>query len=260
MDFEAFKKEIHDITGINLAAYKERQMKRRIDFLLMRKNIPTYDDYIKLLKANAEAKEEFMNYITINVSEFYRNPAQWEVLDKDIVAPMIQKGHVPRMWSAACSSGEEPYSIVMLLNKYLPFDKIRVDASDLDVEILKKAKEGLYAEQSLKNLSADMIKRYFDKKDGLYKIHDDVKACVNFKRQDLLKDEFPKEYYDIILCRNVVIYFTEEAKNLLYRKLYDALVPNGILFVGGTEQIILPQRFGFASYKPFFYQKIKSLQ
>lgn len=257
MDFEDFKKEVHNITGIDLSAYKERQMKRRIDFLLARKRMENYENYIKLIKNDAAAREEFMTYITINVSEFYRNPMQWQILECDILPDILQKGHTPRVWSAACSSGEEPYSLVIALNRYLPLQKIRIDASDIDAEALKRAQEGVYAEQSLKNLPEDMIKRYFDKQANMYRIHDDVKACVNFKRQDLLKDAFPTDYYDLILCRNVVIYFTEEAKNMLYKKFYEALVPYGILFVGGTEQIILPNRFGFTNYKPFFYQKAK---
>lgn len=255
MDFEGFKEEIHDIIGIDLSAYKERQMKRRIDFLLSRKGIESYETYIKVIKSDVSARNEFVDYIAINVSEFYRNPSQWHTLEDDILPGLLIDGHIPRVWSAACASGEEPYSLVMALNKYLPLQKIRVDASDIDVGALQKAQQGIYPPESLKNLSDSMIERYFDRQGDQYKIHNDIKACVDFKRQDLLKDSFPHEYYDLILCRNVMIYFTEEAKAMLYKKFRDALTTDGVLFVGGTEQIILPHRFGFVSYKPFFYKK-----
>ena len=168
---------------------------------------------------------------------------------------ILAKNRKPRIWSAACSTGDEPYSLVMLLAKYIPMRDISIIATDIDEQILEKAKAGLYNVKSLKALPQEFIDKYFVKiNDTSYKISDEVKRCVEFRHHNLLKDEYPKNC-DMIVCRNVVIYFTEEAKEAIYRKFSEALIPGGILFVGSTEQIIQPASVGFESLRAFFYRK-----
>ena len=129
MDYEDFKKEIYNMTKINLSYYKEKQMKRRINSLIKKNNYDTYEDYIKAIKTDKELFNEFINYLTINVSEFYRNPEQWEVLERDILPDILKKTKYPKIWSAACSTGDEPYTMVMILNKFLPLESIRILAT-----------------------------------------------------------------------------------------------------------------------------------
>ena len=130
-DYEDFKKFVLQNTGIDLNAYKERQMKRRIDSLIERNKYDGYDSYSKAIKTNKELMDQFVNYLTINVSEFYRNPDQWEAMDKQIIPEMIQKfGKNLRIWSAACSTGDEPYSLVMALSRHLPLNQIKIVATD----------------------------------------------------------------------------------------------------------------------------------
>ena len=149
-DYEYFKKEIYALTTIDLNAYKEKQMKRRIDTLIAKHKIIGYDQYVAALKADKAKFEEFVNYITINVSEFYRNPEQWEILDKQIIPELITKfGKNLKIWSAACSTGDEPYSLVMALSKHIPLNQIRIYATDLDKQVIQKAKVGLYSEKSI---------------------------------------------------------------------------------------------------------------
>ncbi len=132
-DYEYFKKEILVLTGIDLNSYKEKQMKRRIDTLIAKHKIVGYDKYVAGLKANKDLFEEFVNYITINVSEFYRNPEQWKLLDEQIIPELIQKfGKNLKVWSAACSTGDEPYSLVMALSRHLPLNQSKIYATDLD--------------------------------------------------------------------------------------------------------------------------------
>lgn len=254
--YEIFKKQINDLIDIDLNYYKERQMKRRITSLLTRNNFKDFDDYYFGLKKDKNLRKEFINYLTINVSEFYRNPEQWETLRRDILPNlMIKLNRVPKIWSSACSTGEEPYTMVMLMTNFFDMEDIKILASDLDIQAMNKAKVGLYNPKALENLPTKYKKKYFDNIGGTYKINDEVKKCVQYKQIDLLKDDFPKDV-DIILARNVMIYFTEEAKELLYKKFYDSLSKNGVLFVGSTEQIILPNRYKFKSLKTFFYNKI----
>ena len=257
MDYEGFKSQVYTLTKIDLSAYKERQMKRRIDALIAKNKFKGYDDYVAVIKANKDLLEEFVNYLTINVSEFYRNPEQWKVLESEIFPELIrQSGKNLKIWSAACSTGDEPYSLAMVLSKYIPLANINILATDIDKQVLEKAKLGLYNEKSLAGLPKEYITKYFTKVgDSAYQISNDVKKCVQFKQHNLLKDPYPTGY-DLILCRNVLIYFTEEAKEEVYRKFNDTLRKGGILFVGSTEQIIKYRELNYESRRSFFYMKV----
>ncbi|MGN6713658.1 CheR family methyltransferase [Anaerocolumna jejuensis] len=255
--YESFKTQIYQLTKIDLNLYKERQMKRRIDALITKHKIDSYGSYVDFIKKNPVMFEEFVNYLTINVSEFYRNPEQWKLLEKEVIPYLFGKfGNNLKIWSAACSTGDEPYSLVMLLAQFMPLSRIKVLATDIDKQILEKARAGLYNVKSLKGLPEEFQKKYFTEINSTtYQISDSVKACVEFKQHNLLKEEYPSNC-DLIVCRNVLIYFTEEAKDIIYKKFNAALKKEAILFVGSTEQIIQPQNLQFATYKSFFYKKI----
>lgn len=256
MDYEQFKVPVYELTHIDLNCYKERQMKRRIEALIAKHKISGYAEYVECLKNDKALFEEFVGYITINVSEFYRNPEQWEIL-RNIIIPDFKKMYDRpiKVWSAACSTGDESYSLVMLLADFYPMDKIKVYATDIDKQVLEKANVGLYNEKSLAGLPKRYIDKYFTKiGEKNYQIHDDVRKCVEFHNHNLLTDKYP-EGFDMILCRNVVIYFTDEAKTEIYKKFNKSLKPGGILFVGSTEQIINYRELNYTSVKSFFYKK-----
>jgi chemotaxis protein methyltransferase CheR len=252
--YEKFKEQVFKMTGLDLSLYKERQMKRRIESLIKRHQIDSYESYFKVLKSDKEVFDEFINYLTINVSEFFRNPGQWDILIKTVIPELTKSKKRIKVWSAACSTGEEPYTLVMALSRVFPLSEIKILAADIDKEAINKAKAGIYSKKSIENVPEDFKKKYFSEIGGSYKISDDIKKCVEFKHFNLLKDPYPKSY-DLIVCRNVMIYFTEEAKEEMYHNFNSALVENGVLFVGSTEQIILPQRYNFKAMKTFFYQK-----
>lgn len=254
-DYEYFKREIMTLTAIDLNSYKEKQMKRRIDTLISKHEIKGYDQYMKALKTNREYFEEFINYITINVSEFYRNPDQWKILDETIIPELIGKfGKNLKIWSAACSTGDEPYSLVMALSRHIPLNQIRIYATDLDKQVIAKAKVGLYTEKSIASVPIDFKKKYFTQVGPSYKISDEIKSRVEFREHNLLKDAYPSDYH-LIVCRNVLIYFTEEAKEEVFCKFNKSLAKGGVLFIGSTEQIINYREIGFERKNSFFYQK-----
>lgn len=254
--YEAFKEDILHLTKIDLNSYKERQMKRRIDALILKHGIPSYKKYVEILRSDKNYYDEFITYITINVSEFYRNPDQWVVLEQEVLPHLFKCfGKNLKIWSAACSTGDEPYSLVMLLSKYLPLDKIRVLATDIDRLVIEKAKIGIYHYKSMRGLPKEFISKYFRQiGDSTYKISDDIKSCVEFRQHDLLKDSYPTGC-DLIVCRNVLIYFTDEAKSKIYKNFNNSLKTDGILFVGSTEQMLQANKFGFYTFKSFFYMK-----
>lgn len=254
-DYEYFKKEVLSLTGIDLSCYKEKQMKRRIDTLIAKNKIVGYDKYAQGLKTDKALFEEFVNYITINVSEFYRNPEQWKLMDEQVIPELVQKfGKNLKIWSAACSTGDEPYSLVMAFSKHIPLNQIKIFATDLDKQVIAKAKLGLYSAKSIASVPDDLKKKYFTQVGGSYKISDEVKARVEFKEHNLLKDTYPTGCH-LIVCRNVLIYFTEEAKDEVFRKYYQSLVSGGVLFIGSTEQIINYKEVGYDRKNSFFYQK-----
>ena len=255
MDYEGFKAAVFKLTSIDLNAYKEQQMKRRIDTLISRNKISGYEDFVKALKADKELFEEFVSYLTINVSEFYRNPEQWELMDKQFIPMLIEKfGKNLKIWSAACSTGDEPYSLVMSLSKYIPINQIRIFATDIDKQVLAKAKVGLYTGKSIEAVPDIYKAKYFQRVGSSEQISEEVKRCVEFKQHNLLKDTYPTNCH-LIVCRNVLIYFTEEAKEEIFKRFYEALCPGGILFIGSTEQIVNYKEIGFIRNSSFFYQK-----
>ena len=254
-DYEGFKSEILKLTSIDLSSYKEKQMKRRIDALIAKNNIVGYDKYISALHTDKVLFDEFVNYITINVSEFYRNPDQWDMMDKEYIPELIKNfGNNLKIWSAACSTGDEPYSLVMALSRHLPLSQIKIYATDLDKTVIEKAKSGLYAEKSIAGVPSDLKKKYFTQIGPSFKISDEIKSRVDFHEHNLLKDRYPDKC-DMIVCRNVLIYFTEEAKDEVFRKFSQSLKENGILFIGSTEQIIDYREMGYIRKNSFFYQK-----
>lgn len=254
-DYEAFKKAVYDLTKIDLNAYKEKQMKRRIDTLIAKNKIVGYDNYVAALKSDHNMFDEFVNYLTINVSEFYRNTDQWKLLDQEFIPDLIKRyGNSLKIWSAACSTGDEPYSLVMALSKHMQMNQIRIYATDLDKQVLAKAKTGLYVEKSIAGVPDDLKKKFFTKVGPSYQISEGVKSRVDFKEHNLLKDAYPTDCH-MIVCRNVLIYFTEEAKDDIFRKFYKSLKPGGYLFIGSTEQIINYKEIGFVRKNSFFYQR-----
>ena len=277
--YEKFKKDVYDLTKIDLNAYKEKQMRRRIDTLITKNSKTSYDDYVRLIKSDKDKLvklilitldqsdyvrliksdkdkfDQFINFLTINVSEFYRNPEQWAVLEKELFPALIQKfGKRLKIWSAACSTGDEPYSLVMALSRHLPLENIHIIATDIDKQVLDKARLGIYNEKSIASVPDDFKKKYFKQVGSSYQISDQIKKCVEFREHDLLKDTYPSDCH-LIVCRNVVIYFTEEAKDEIYRKFNRSLVNDGLLFIGSTEQITNYKELNFRRNKSFFFEK-----
>ncbi len=253
--YEDFKKDILGLTKIDLNSYKEKQMKRRIDTLIGKNGISSYKDYVALIKKNEEKFEQFVNFLTINVSEFYRNPEQWEILDKNVFPALIKRfGKTLKIWSAACSTGDEPYSLVMALSRHVPINQIRITATDIDKQVLDKARMGIYNEKSIAAVPADFKKKYFTKIGSSYQISNEIKRQVEFKEHNLLRDSYPVGCH-LIVCRNVLIYFTEEAKEEIYKKFNAALASEGILFIGSTEQIMNYKELNYQRHQSFFFQK-----
>ncbi|GLX68975.1 CheR family methyltransferase [Paenibacillus glycanilyticus] len=255
LDFNLFIQRMKAKTNIDLSQYKEAQMKRRLTTLREKHGHETFEAYWRAIEHNRSLLTEFLDRMTINVSEFWRNPNRWEVLQSRFLPEMMGRSDKLKVWSAACSTGEEPYTIAMIMSELGALHKASITATDLDAVVLDKAKEGLYLERALRDVPAAYRQKYFQQEHGMFAVTDKLKNAISFKQQNLLHDAFDHSY-DLIICRNVMIYFTEEAKHLLYQKFAQALRPGGLLFVGSTEQIFSPSQYGFESADTFFYRRI----
>ncbi|AKQ73609.1 protein-glutamate O-methyltransferase CheR [Bacillus licheniformis] len=241
------------MTGVDLALYKEAQMKRRLTSLYEKKGYGDFREFALALEKNEALLQETLDRMTINVSEFYRNYKRWEVLEKTIL-PLLKPAKTLKVWSAACSTGEEPYTLSMILSRQKGLTDYQIIATDIDDKVLQKAKEGVYQERSLQEVPKEMKELYFTQDGNRFKVKDEIRKNIRFQKHNLLADPYEKDF-DIIVCRNVLIYFTEEAKEKIYHKFSGSLKNKGVLFVGSTEQIFNPEKYGFQSTDTFFYQK-----
>ncbi|RIE04888.1 protein-glutamate O-methyltransferase CheR [Cohnella faecalis] len=253
-DFVRFVADIKRATSIDLSLYKENQMRRRLTTLRLKHGFSSFGEYFAALMSEPRLRNEFLDRMTINVSEFWRNPNRWTVLADKFLPQMLKQSGRLNIWSAACSTGEEPYTLAMILDACGALERTSLLATDIDDGVLAKAKEGSYLERSLRDVPADFRAKYFTAEDGAFRISDKLKKAVRLQKQNLLKDEFATGF-DLIVCRNVMIYFTEEAKHDLYGKFARALKPGGILFVGSTEQIFSPGQYGLETADTFFYRR-----
>ena len=246
---------------IDLENYKDEQMKRRLDSWLVRSRTGTWHEYFELVSKDNVELERFRNYLTINVTEFFRDPARWNTL-RDEILPYLQK-HTDshhqngglKFWSAGCSIGAEPYSIAIMMGEMSPRQKYSLLATDLDRGALSRANSrGPYSSEDIHNLDPVQRQKYLTPSEP-YFVNQNLQAHIRFQEQDLLADRF-EQGFDLIVCRNVVIYFTAEAKDILYAKFCAALRPGGVLFMGGTEIISGAAKYGLQNFGVSFYKKI----
>ncbi|HIE11835.1 MAG TPA: protein-glutamate O-methyltransferase CheR [Desulfotomaculum sp.] len=257
MDFEGFKRRVHATFNIDLAGYKETQLRRRTGNLMSRRGVADYFTYYQLLKRDSAAFQEFMDYLTINVTEFFRDPGMFEVLEKEVLPELLSRRSFLRIWSAACSNGAEPYSVVMILEDLAPGCHYRIEATDIDKKILEVAKRGVYSADLLKNVSGVRKEKYFRTDHGSFVFDEKLKKRVSFRRHDLLKDPYITGL-DLIICRNVQIYFTRDAQDRIMRQFSESLNPGGYLFIGSSETIFNCRELKLEKRLLSFYRKVEA--
>lgn len=254
-DYEKFVKAFHSLSGLDLNFYKENQMKRRINnFMCTNGYTENYTEFLKALNRDSVLYDAFFKHLTINVTQFFRDAKLWDVYREKIITDLIKDKTSVKIWSAGSSSGQEAYTMAIIMAEYFPNIKYSILGTDIDVNVLKQAKDGLYEERDFASTPPHLWEKYFTLVDKKYQVKDALKRNVNFTKQNLLTDKFEKGF-DLIACRNVVIYFTDEAKDVLYKKFTDSLNTGGILFTGSTEHLFGKTNLGLKSVSSFFYQK-----
>jgi chemotaxis protein methyltransferase CheR len=240
-DFAALKRFIEQTLKIQCGNYKEDYIKRRLLSRMRSTNTANYEEYLKYLKANAPELEILRKALTINVTEFFRDTDVYESLKKDILPDLFRQRKRLRIWFAGCSTGEEPYSIAMILSDLVAQDKelsAQIYATDIDKIVLAKAQEGIYSPKAMKNLSETQIHRHFTKlPDGNYQVKPHLKEFIRFRPHDLMSGVPVSRWLDLVTCRNVTIYFTETQKDDIVRLYHGALVTDGYYIMGKTEYL-----------------------
>ncbi|WP_080146622.1 CheR family methyltransferase [Marinilactibacillus piezotolerans] len=255
LNFEFFYKWVLDNLEINLNAYKEKQLQRRIGTVMKQAGAATLEEYARSISTDEIIKKQFLDYITINVTEFFRNKDLFENFELMVNTHLSVKFDALKIWSAACSIGAEPYSLAIIMEKNNIKLKQKILATDIDTTILERAGKGYFREGELKNVSLVDKETYFTKDDGYYTIHRSIRDKVQFKQHDLVQENYESGFHAIV-CRNVTIYFKSEVKDEIYRKMADSLVKGGLLFTGATETIYQPDQYGLRKVASFIYEKI----
>lgn len=254
--YDLLKDRIRRTLGVDLEFYKDTQMRRRLDGYVRAKNmeIPAFGDLIARDKDAAKALKDFL---TINVSEFFRDTAQFDILRKQIVPRLVANApNGVTVWSAGASIGAEAYSVAMLLTEAAPLAKHKIIGTDLDEEVIARARAGgPYTKADVRGIPGPFQAKYMrDDEQGPFVV-DRVRHMVEFRKHNLLSDTYPRGF-DMIMCRNVVIYFTEEAKAGITHRFAESMKPNGVLFIGATEALLQASDFGFQRISTCFYERL----
>lgn len=254
-EYSQFVELVATLMPIRLDEYKQGQMERRIREMARRHQATSLQDFGEMLKRDRQLLGAFEQHITINVSEFYRNPEAFTYLQQRVLPDLLRQGQALRIWSAGCSYGAEPYTLAMLLHRLDPAGRHRIVATDIDRQMLARARAGTgYSADDVRALPAALRDTYLQRENGAYSVSPVLRQLVHFSRHDLLRDTMTQSF-DLIVCRNVVIYFTEEAKSRLFQHFSAALRPGGWLFIGGTETINRPSAINLTYCAPCFYQR-----
>lgn len=260
-EFERLVKFIHSKYGIDLSR-KRVLIEGRLSKMITEKGFASYTEYLNKVLSDETGLETvtLVNKLTTNHTYFMREVQHFDFL-KNVMLPQLErtvKDRDARIWCAASSSGEEPYTIAMIIDEYFGSRKknwdLRILATDLSTDILKKAQRATYSAEALKNVPTSWKTQYFTRNaDGTYTVVDRIKKEVIFKQFNLMDKIVYKKPYDIIFCRNVMIYFDTPTKNALVERFYDCMKPGGYLLIGHAESVSKSSRFKFV--QPATYQK-----
>ncbi len=242
-DFTILAAKAYDISGIVLGDHKKELVYSRIARRVRKLQLSNFTQYCDYLETHeGDETNEFLNAITTNLTSFFRESHHFEFLSKVVIPEWKKKGknHPIRIWSSACSTGPEPYSIAITVNKNMPVRShdIKILATDLDSDVLKKARTGIYALEDIEQLPKDYLSSFQRKKDSdVGQVKESLRDMIQFNRLNLLGPWPIKNKFDVIFCRNVVIYFNKETQIELFSRLADQLSPGGYLFIGHSETL-----------------------
>jgi chemotaxis protein methyltransferase CheR len=239
-DFDMYRNLIYNESGIHFTPTNRSILESRLKERLREKTLPTVKAYFEVITKDKEELKNFLDSITTNLTRFFRNQAHFDALEHFVVPELLklkQGSNMLKIWSAGCSTGEEPYTIAMLMSEILPpFWKFEIVASDISLKCLMAGKEGFYADSRITGIPDSYLKKYFDKVEGGYKVHGDLMSKIRFDYHNLKNDSGLRNL-DIVFCRNVIIYFDEAAQTAVINRFWDSMASKSFLFIGHSESL-----------------------
>jgi chemotaxis protein methyltransferase CheR len=254
-EYEGFCASVSRLCGIDLAQYKRAQMERRIRSFADRRGITELKEYVALLGADKDELDAFLDRVTINISQLWRNPEQWDLLARKVLPEFAGRARL-RAWSAGSSYGAEAYTLAGVCSDALPGVRADILGTDIDRRMVDRARAGIFSVDDARDVPRTQRLRWFAERDGVLHADAKLKAACRFEVGDLLTMRPASQAYDLVLCRNTVIYFTSDVKDALHARLAKALVPGGYLMVGSTERISEPAQLGLEIAHPFVYRRV----
>jgi chemotaxis protein methyltransferase CheR len=254
-DFTALCELVRRLCGVDLLQYKRGQMERRVRTFAQRRGTPDLEAYGARLKADKEELDAFLDRVTINVSHLWRHEDQWTALGKTILPELAAKGRV-RCWSAGSSYGAEAFTLAAIAKDSIPNARVEIQGTDLDKRMVARARAGRFSAEDARTAPPALLKKWFDPADdGGWQAKSELMRMTSFEVGDLLRMPVQSGRYDLIMCRNTVIYFTEEVRDALHARLATALAPGGYLVVGTSERVADPRALNLTSPFHFIYRK-----
>lgn len=241
-DFEQYRTLIYNESGIHFTATNRSILESRLKERLREKGIDSVKTYFASIAKDKEELKSFLDSITTNLTRFFRNQAHFDALEHFVVPELMKikkavGNNTLKIWSAGCSTGEEPFTIAMLLSEILPPPwKFEIVASDISLKCLMSCKEGFYAESRITGIPDSYLKKYFDKVEGGYKVHADIMSKIRFDYHNLKNDSGLRNQ-DLVFCRNVIIYFDEAAQLAVMGRFWESMASKSFMFIGHSESL-----------------------
>lgn len=246
-DFNRVREIVHAHAGISLSESKQNLVYNRLTRRLRALGIESFDDYLTFVEGPGYDEEftHLINAITTNLTFFFREIHHFEFLQQELFPALLKKNADSkkiRIWSAGCSTGEEPYSLAIVAKESIPAGwDVRIDATDLDTNVLQTGSQGMYSVESLKGVSDERVKKWFLRgsgaNEGLVKVKSELQGIIKFQQLNLMNDWPWQESFDLIFCRNVVIYFDKPTQQKLFSRYHQSLKSDGHLFIGHSESL-----------------------
>jgi len=259
-DFDMYRKLIYDESGIHFSATNRSILESRLRERLRDKKLESLKDYYAIITRDKEEMKLLLDSVTTNLTRFFRNQAHFDAIQHYVLPELLKiKGtdRKLRFWSAGCSTGEEPYTIAMLLRELLgPSWTFEVIASDISLKSLMVGKEGFYPEARVQGIPDNYLAKYFEKRPSGYQVKDEIKKTIRFDYHNLKNDSGLRNL-DVVFCRNVLIYFDEAAQKAAVERFWDAMAQKSFLFIGHSESLFgMNTRFEFVKTDwACFYKK-----
>ncbi|MDO5657997.1 MAG: protein-glutamate O-methyltransferase CheR [Paracoccus sp. (in: a-proteobacteria)] len=240
-DFNQLRSIIHDQSGIVISAPKKTMVRARLYRRLTATGKTSIRDYLHFINSldGRDERREFISSLTTNVTHFFREAHHFDTLCQNILPDLRHNAGSINIWSAGCSSGQEPYSIAMAIAERHPdlTKRVTIFGTDIDHNILERAKSGFYSQAELSGLSPERRGRFFEDKAGGWQVRPAIAQMVRFSCENLTASKASRDRFDVIFCRNVAIYFDQETQERLWRRLAESLKPQGWLLIGHSERV-----------------------